>query len=101
MHVQMVLPFLGTGLLPALLLSRDLNVLLLREETEMTLGLNVELVRRILLALSALLARAAVTISGTVSFVGLVIPHIMRLIVGSDHRLLLPATVLGGAIFLV
>lgn len=101
LHVQMVLPFLLVGLLPAVLLSRDLNVLLLGEETAMTLGLNVELVRRILLALSALLAGAAVAISGTVSFVGLVIPHILRLIVGPDHRLLLPAAAFGGAIFLV
>ncbi|HXG20917.1 MAG TPA: iron ABC transporter permease [Methylomirabilota bacterium] len=101
LHVQMVLPFLLVGLLPALLLSRDLNVLLLGEETAMTLGLNVELMRRILLALSALLAGAAVAIGGTVSFVGLVIPHIMRLIVGPDHRLLLPAAAFGGAIFLV
>lgn len=101
MHVQMVLPFLLVGFLPIQFLSRDLNVLLLGEETAMTLGLNVELVRRLLLALSALLAGAAVAISGTVSFVGLVIPHIMRLIVGPDHRLLLPAAALGGAIFLV
>ena len=97
MHVQMVLPFLVVGLL----LSRDLNVLLLGEETAMTLGLNVELMRRLLLAFSALLAGAAVAVSGTVSFVGLVIPHTMRLIVGPDHRLLLPAAALGGAIFLV
>jgi iron complex transport system permease protein len=100
-HVQMVLPFLVVGFLPVQLLSRDLNVLLLGEETAMTLGLNVELVRRLLLALSALLAGAAVAVSGTVSFVGLVIPHIMRLIVGPDHRLLLPAAAFGGAIFLV
>jgi len=63
MQVQMVLPFLLVGLLPAMVLSRDLNVLLLGEETAMTLGLNVELVRRVLLALSALLAGAAVAIT--------------------------------------
>ncbi|MBI3245839.1 MAG: iron chelate uptake ABC transporter family permease subunit [Deltaproteobacteria bacterium] len=101
MHVQIVLPFLLVGFLPIQFLSRDLNVLLLGEETAMTLGLNVELVRRLLLALSALLAGAAVAVSGTVSFVGLVIPHVMRLIVGPDHRLLLPAAALGGGIFLV
>lgn len=100
-HVQMVLPFALGGFLPALFLSRDLNVLLLGEETAMSLGLSVELVRRVLLALSALMAGAAVAVSGTISFVGLVIPHMMRLIVGPDHRLLLPAAALGGAIFLV
>lgn len=100
-HVQMVLPFALGGFLPALFLSRDLNVLLLGEETAMSLGLSVELVKCVLLALSALMAGAAVAVSGTISFVGLVTPHMMRLIVGPDHRLLLPAAALGGAIFLM
>jgi iron complex transport system permease protein len=100
-HVQIVLPFVVVGFLPLVVLRRDLNVLLLGEETAMSLGLNVELVRRVLLVLSALMAGAAVAVSGTISFVGLVIPHMMRLIVGPDHRRLLPAVALGGAIFLV
>lgn len=100
-HVQMVWPFVFCGLPPVLWLNRDLNVLLLGEETAMSLGLNVELVKRILLALSALLAGTAVALGGTIGFVGLVVPHIVRLIVGPDHRLLLPAAALGGAIFLV
>ncbi|MCS6927138.1 MAG: iron ABC transporter permease [Candidatus Binatia bacterium] len=100
-HVQMALPFVFCGVLPVLLLSRDLNVLLLGEETAMSLGVNVELVRRILLALSALLAGAAVAVSGTIGFVGLVVPHMMRLLVGPDHRLLIPAAAVGGATFLV
>jgi iron complex transport system permease protein len=57
--------------------------------------------RRILLALSALMAGAAVAVSGTIGFVGLIIPHMMRLLVGPDHRSLLPTTALGGAIFVV
>jgi len=100
-HVQMVFPFALGGFLLILLLSRDLNVLLLGEETATSLGLNVEVVKRLLLVLSALMAGAAVAVSGIVGFVGLVVPHIVRLIVGPDHRLLLPAAALGGAIFLV
>lgn len=100
-HVQMVLPFALGGLLPAVFFSRNLNVLLLGEETAASLGLNVERVKQLLLALSALLAGAAVAVSGTVGFVGLVIPHMIRLLVGPNHRLLIPAAALGGAIFLV
>lgn len=100
-HVQMVWPFILGGFLLALLFSRDLDVLLLGEETALSLGLSVEQVRRLLLALAALMAGAAVAISGTIGFVGLVIPHLMRLMVGPGHRLLLPTAALGGAIFLV
>jgi iron complex transport system permease protein len=100
-HVQMMLPFALGGFLPAFFLSRDLNILTLGEETATTLGLRVETVKRVLLVLSALLAGAAVAVSGTVGFVGLVIPHSMRLVVGPNHRTLLPAAALGGAIFLV
>jgi iron complex transport system permease protein len=97
----MVLPFALVGFLLALFFSRDLNVLLLGEETAVSLGLNVERVRCLLLALSALMAGAAVAVSGTIGFVGLVVPHMVRLMVGPNHRLLLPGAALGGAIFLV
>lgn len=100
-HVQIMLPFALAGVLPALLFSRDLNVLLLGEETATTLGLNVERLKRALLALSALLAGAAVAVSGTIGFVGLIIPHLMRLLVGPNHRVLLPAAAFAGATFLV
>ena len=100
-HVQMMLPFALAGFLPALCLARDLNVLTLGEETATTLGLRVETVKRCLLVLSALLASAAVAVSGTIGFVGLVVPHAARLVVGPDHRRLLPSAALGGAVFLV
>ncbi len=100
-HVQMVFPFAAIGFLPAFFLSRDLNILLLGEETALSLGLNVEYAKRILLVFASLLAGAAVAIAGTISFVGLVIPHMMRLILGPNHRLLLPGAALGGAAFLV
>jgi len=83
------------------LFARDLNILALNEEDATHLGVNVERVKRILLALSAFLAGIAVSIAGSIGFVGLITPHVMRLIVGPDHRVLFPAAALAGAILLV
>lgn len=90
---------LTTGLLFAF--ARDLNLLLLGEETAQGLGVNVPRTRFVLLALAALATGSAVSIAGPIGFVGLVVPHMLRLIVGPDHRLLLPVSALGGALFLV
>ncbi len=100
-HVQMILPFVFSGTVAALFLSRDLNLLLLGDETASSLGVHVEQSRRFLLFFASLLAGSAVAIAGTIGFVGLVVPHIMRSIVGTDHSLLVPASALGGAVFLV
>lgn len=80
--------------------SRDLNLLLSGEETAQSLGVDVPRTRLILLTLVALMTGAAVSIAGGVSFVGLIVPHALRLVVGPDHRVLLPASALGGAVFL-
>ncbi len=81
--------------------ARDLNVLLLGEEEAHGLGVEVERTKRILLAVSAVLTAAAVAVSGVIGFVGLIVPHMVRLVVGPDHRVLLPAAALAGASFLV
>jgi iron complex transport system permease protein len=81
--------------------SRDLNLFLLGEETAQGLGTNVPRTRLILLATSALLTSVAVSMVGPIGFVGLVVPHILRLIIGPDYRVLLPASALGGAVFLI
>ncbi len=83
------------------LFAKDLNALLLGEESAQTLGINVETVKRILLVFSAVITGAAVAFTGTIGFVGLIIPHITRLLVGPDHRILVPASALMGGIFLV
>ncbi len=89
-------------LFPVLLAyGRDLNVLLLGEEDAHTLGVEVERSKRILLAVSTLVTAAAVAVSGVIGFVGLIVPHVMRLVVGPDHRVLLPTSALAGASFLV
>jgi len=88
-------------ILALLFFSRDMNVLLLGEEEAQSVGMNTARTRKILLLLSSVVTAAAVCVSGTISFVGLIVPHIMRLILGPDHRVLFPASAAAGAIFLV
>jgi iron complex transport system permease protein len=80
---------------------RDLNLVSLGEERAAQLGVDTDRFKRRAVALGALLAGAAVSVSGVIGFVGLMTPHLMRLIVGSDHRRLLPAVLLAGPTFLV
>jgi len=93
--------FLAIGLGCALLLSRSLNLLALGEEAAEQLGVAVAREQRILLLATSLMVGAAVSVAGLVGFVGLIIPHLLRLVLGPDHRLLVPASALGGAAFLV
>ena len=92
-------------ILPALLLTqrraRHLNLLQLGEEDAHYMGLDVRRTQRQLLTLSALLVGAAVSVSGIIGFVGLVVPHVMRFCLGSDHRWMLPCSALAGAILLL
>ncbi|MDD4252858.1 MAG: iron chelate uptake ABC transporter family permease subunit [Methanoculleus horonobensis] len=83
------------------LFARDLNILALNEEDATHLGVNVERAKQILLALSAFVTGIAVAVAGSIGFIGLITPHVMRLIVGPDHRFLFPAAALAGAILLV
>ena len=99
-HVTMIVPYFIIGLTVVLIYARDLNVLLLGDEAAMQLGLEVERVKRTLLVVSALLAAAAVAVSGIIGFVGLIIPHLTRLLIGPDHRRLVPVAALAGATLL-
>jgi iron complex transport system permease protein len=89
------------GILLSLALSGVLDVFGLGEESAAYLGLHVERYKLVIVSLASLITAAAVSISGLIGFVGLVTPHVMRLILGPRHRLLLPASAFGGAIFLV
>ncbi|MFH1564144.1 MAG: iron chelate uptake ABC transporter family permease subunit [Nitrospirota bacterium] len=89
------------GIFTLYLFSRELNVIAFGEEQALHLGVEVERCKRILLIASSLITAVSVAVSGIIGFVGLVIPHITRLIVGPNHYILLPASALGGAIFLV
>ncbi len=84
-----------------LCLARPLNLLLMGEETALYLGLNVAVTSRVLLIVTSLMVSLAVCQSGLVGFVGLVVPHMFRLVLGPDHRLLIPACLLGGGSYLI
>jgi len=78
-----------------------LNILLSGEEDALNLGVDVESVRKMVLVLASLITATCVAFCGVIGFVGLIVPHMMRLIVGPDHRILLPSSFLAGAIFLI
>ncbi|MXR52882.1 vitamin B12 ABC transporter permease BtuC [Halovenus sp. WSH3] len=99
--VEATLPVTVVTFAVLLVYARDLNVMLLGEEDADALGIEVERTKRILLAGASIITAAGVAVTGVIGFVGLIIPHIMRLIVGPDHRILLPTSALAGAIFLV
>ncbi len=100
-YVAMIAPMFAAGIVMPLLLTRQLNLMLLGDERALQLGLDVERFKLAVLAAGSLLVAAAVSVSGLIGFVGLMTPHMVRLVLGPDHRLLLPASLLGGAIVLV
>ncbi len=100
-QVRLIWPYIVCGAFASFLLARSLNILALGDEVAAGLGLRVELMRVILLALSALLAAASVSVVGLLGFVGLIAPHVVRLMIGSDCRYLLPGAALFGAGMLV
>ncbi len=99
--VWAVLPFAAIGFVVIYLYARPLNVLLFDEEQAQQLGINVEHVKVIVIVAATLITAAAVAFSGLIGFVGLIVPHAARFLVGPDHRRLLPLAVLGGAGFLM
>jgi iron complex transport system permease protein len=100
-HIAVVFPFFAVGFAVSWLLSRELNLFALGERTAAHLGVAVIRTRWWLLVIASLMTSAAVSVSGVIGFVGLVIPHVMRMLFGADHRTLLPFSALAGAIFLI
>ncbi|MER6527363.1 iron ABC transporter permease [Streptomyces sp. NPDC001508] len=100
-HVWIVAVPVSMATIAVLAFARDLNVMLLGEAQAQAGGVGVVRVRRSLLVLSAVLTGAAVSVAGVIGFVGLVVPHLLRLVLGPDHRLLLPGSALLGGAFLV
>ncbi|MBI2384535.1 MAG: iron chelate uptake ABC transporter family permease subunit [Elusimicrobia bacterium] len=99
-HVRIAAVVILPASLVAIAFSRDLNAMLLGEEGAQNVGVDVRNAKRWLLALASLITGAAVAVSGGVAFVGLIVPHLVRLVLGPDHRSLLPASFLAGASFL-
>lgn len=99
--VLAITPYAIIGIIVAYFYSKDLNALMLGEDVAFTLGVDVEFVRLFILGVASLLAAATVSVCGMVGFVGLIVPHIVRLMIGPNHRLLIPAAAVCGALLVV
>jgi iron complex transport system permease protein len=100
-HVYLAVGPILIGLIVLCLLARHLNVLVLGEQEARAVGVPVVALRLLFLFIAAATTAMAVCVSGTIGFVGLIVPHIMRIIIGPEHRWLLPGSALAGALFLV
>jgi iron complex transport system permease protein len=100
-QVWVAVPIITLGSLFICLFGRSLNVMQLDEEQAQQLGINVEMTKRILLVVATLITAAAVCFGGIIGFVGIIIPHAVRLIWGPDFRFLLPLSIVSGSIFLI
>ena len=100
-YVAVVAPLVVVGTVGVLLLARRLDLLSLGERSARHLGVDVERLRIVSVVLVALLTAAAVAFCGIIAFVGLVVPHLVRMVVGPGHRVLLPVSALGGAVLLL
>lgn len=100
-HVRLSAPFILGGSALIVVLARDLNLLMLGDDDARSMGIRVGAIRPLLIAAASLVTGVAVAVSGTIAFVGLVVPHMLRLVVGPDHRVLVPVSAVGGALFLV
>lgn len=100
-HVWLCAPFLLVGGAAAMWHARELDLLQQGEEIAASLGVDVEGAKRILIWTAALLTGACVAVAGAIGFVGLVVPHAIRLLLGPRNRILIPASALGGAVFLI
>jgi iron complex transport system permease protein len=100
-EVAIALPLVAGGFLIIFLHARPLNLIVTGEDTALQMGVEVERVKKILLICSSLVTAAAVSFTGVVGFTGLMVPHMVRMVIGSDHRLVLPASLLFGGAFMI
>lgn len=100
-HVYIIVPIVAIGSIVICLFARSLNMMLLGEEHAFTSGVRLTVMRYGILLIVALITGAAVAVSGIISFVGLVVPHMLRLLIGHDHKILLPTSMFIGATFLI
>lgn len=97
----MTFVFVIIGLAAAVLMAKELNILSLGEELAVSLGLNLKLVQRLSIVIASLLAASAVAVAGIVSFVGLIVPNIAKMLVGHDYRYAIPCSIILGALLMV
>lgn len=100
-HVKLILLPMCLGVAFLISLSRELNTLILSEDDAKNMGVDVQRIKKTAMVVASLLAALSVSVSGIIGFVGLIVPHFFRMIFGSDHRILLPVSFIGGALFML
>ena len=100
-EVKLVVPFILIGIIVIYILRWYLNVISMGDEEAISMGVNVRMIRTILISLSTLMVAASVATTGQITWIGLVIPHIARFLVGSDHKVMIPETMVLGPAFLL
>ena len=100
-HVYIIVPIVTSSFVLLLFYSRQLNILLLGEQHAQSVGVDVIKTRKHLLIISTAMVAGSISVVGGIGFIGLVVPHILRLLLGPSHRYLIPASILGGAITLL
>ena len=99
--VFIALPSITAGTAALTFYHHELNLIIIGDRTALNLGVEIHKVRAIILVLVSFITGMAVSVSGVIGFVGLIVPHVMRMMMGPDHRYLLPASALGGALFIL
>jgi iron complex transport system permease protein len=100
-QLRVIVPFILIGIFVSFMLSRQLTILSLNEEVAVGLGQNITRIKTVLFIVIILLAGASVALVGNMAFIGLMIPHIVRFIVGTDYRFILPMSAVVGATFML
>lgn len=100
-HIQIAIIPVLLGSIIIYIFSKDLNIMLLGEDSAQNMGVETEKVKKVILITSVLITAFLVSVSGIIGFVGLIVPHMVRLLMGPDHRILIPASGLVGGIFLI
>lgn len=100
-HIQIAIVPVLLGSIIIYIFAKDLNIMLLGEDSAQNMGVETEKVKKIILITSVLITAFLVSVSGIIGFVGLIVPHMVRLLIGPDHRILIPASGLIGGIFLI
>ncbi len=100
-QVSYLLPVVIIGTLIIIIYAKDLNLMMAGDDTAHNLGVEIDRSKRVLLIVSSMMIAFIVSSSGVIGFVGLIVPHAIRLLLGPDHRVLIPFSALGGAIFMI
>ncbi len=100
-HLFIVGAIVIAGIIMIYILAQDLNAISIGEEEAMHLGINAETVKKILFVITSMITASLVSICGIIGFVGLIVPHMMRFIIGPNHKALIPATCVAAAIFMI